>query len=160
MGTTAQTGRFASPGKKEIKLAEDAMERLEISHLRDRGYGNISGGERQLVLIARAIAQQAKVLVMDEPSANLDFGNKIRVMQTVKKLTTDGYSVIQSTHDPDQAFLYSDKILALHDGGVLAWGSPKEVMTSELISKLYHVNVEMCSLKEDEIRVCIPMIKG
>ena len=159
MGTTAQTGRFSSPGKKEIKLAKDAMDRLEISHLRDRGYGNISGGERQLVLIARAIAQQAKVLFMDEPSANLDFGNKIRVMQTVKKLTTDGYSVIQSTHDPDQAFLYSDKILALHDGGVLAWGSPKEVMTSELISKLYHVNVEMCSLKEDEIRVCIPMIK-
>ena len=158
MGTTAQTGRFSSPGKKERKIAEDAMERLEISHLRDRGYGNISGGERQMVLIARAIAQQAKILVMDEPSANLDFGNKVRVMRTVKKLTKDGYAVIQSTHDPDQAFLYSDKILAMHDGKVLAWGKPQDVMNSELISKLYNVEVDVCSLKEDKIRVCIPTL--
>lgn len=158
MGTTAQTGRFSSPGRKEEKMAEDAMERLGITHLKDRGYGNISGGERQLVLIARAIAQQAKVLVMDEPSANLDFGNKIRVMKTVKKLTRDGYTVIQSTHDPDQAFLYSDKILALHDGQVLAWGTPKEIMNSSLISKLYGVDVEVCSLRNDGIRVCVPEI--
>ena len=158
MGTTAQTGRFSPPGRKEEKMAEDAMERLGITHLKDRGYGNISGGERQLVLIARAIAQQAKVLVMDEPSANLDFGNKIRVMKTVKKLTRDGYTVIQSTHDPDQAFLYSDKILALHDGQVLAWGTPKEIMNSSLISKLYGVDVEVCSLRNDGIRVCVPEI--
>ena len=158
MGTTAQTGRFSSPGRKEEKMAEDAMERLGITHLKDRGYGNISGGERQLVLIARAIAQQAKVLVMDEPSANLDFGNKIRVMKTVKKLTRDGYTVIQSTHDPDQAFLYSDKILALHDGQVLAWGTTKEIMNSSLISKLYGVDVEVCSLRNDGIRVCVPEI--
>ena len=158
MGTTAQTGRFSSPGSREKKLAKEAMDRLEITHLRDRGYGNISGGERQMVLIARAIAQQAKSLIMDEPSANLDFGNKVRVMKTVKGLTKDGYGVIQSTHDPDQAFLYSDKILALHDGKVLAWGTPKETMESELISRLYGVDVEMCSLKEDAIRVCIPVL--
>lgn len=134
------------------------MERLDISHLRDRGYGNISGGERQMVLIARAIAQQARILIMDEPSANLDFGNKVRVMKTVKSLTKDGYAVIQSTHDPDQAFLYSDKILAMHDGKVLAWGTPQETMKSELISKLYNVDVEMCSLKADAIRVCVPKL--
>lgn len=158
MGTTAQTGRFSSPDEKERRIAEDAMERLEISHLRDRGYGNISGGERQMVLIARAIAQQAKILIMDEPSANLDFGNKVRVMNTVKKLSKDGYAIIQSTHDPDQAFLYSDKILALHDGQVLEWGAPKDIMNSNLISKLYNVEVEICSLNEDKIRVCIPSI--
>lgn len=159
MGTTAQTGRCSSPGKKEKRISEEAMEKLEITHLKDRGYGNISGGERQLVLIARAIAQQAKILVMDEPSANLDFGNKIRVMRTVKKLTEDGYTVIQSTHDPDQAFLYSDKILALHDGQILSFGTPQDIMTSELISRLYNVDVDVCSLKKDEIRVCIPDLK-
>lgn len=159
MGTTAQIGRFSSPGKKEMKIAEDAMERLAISHLRDRGYGNISGGERQMVLIARAIAQQAKILIMDEPSANLDFGNKVRVMNAVKNLTKEGYAVIQSTHDPDQAFLYSDKILAIREGQILAWGSPKDVMNKELISRLYQVDVEMCSLKEDKIRVCVPKIE-
>ena len=134
MGTTAQLSRFVSPGKAQAALAEAALERLGIQHLRDRGCGNISGGERQLVLLARAIAQQAKLLVMDEPSANLDFGNKLRVMKTVKSLTDDGYTIIQSTHDPDQAYLYSDKILALYGGKVLAWGTPRDTISNSLIS--------------------------
>lgn len=155
MGTTAQMGTFSAPGQKQIELADAALERLGISYLRDRGYSNISGGERQLTLIARAIAQQAKILVMDEPSANLDFGNRMRVMQTVKKLTEDGYCVIQSTHDPDQAYYYSDKILALYEGMVLAWGTPKETICDHVISTLYNVNVEVCSMYNDDIRVCI-----
>ena len=156
MGTTSQLSRFASPGKAQMKMAEAALARMGISYLRDRGFSHISGGERQLVLLARAIAQQAKILVMDEPSANLDFGNKLRVMKTVKGLTEDGYTVIQSTHDPDQAYLYSDKILALHGGTVLAFGQPRHVMNEELISKLYNVDVEVCSMQDDAVRVCIP----
>ena len=156
MGTTAQLSRFASPGKQQEHLAEAALERMGIAHLRNRGCGNISGGERQLVLIARAIAQQAKILVMDEPSANLDFGNKLRVMKTVKSLTDDGYTVIQSTHDPVQAYLYSDKILALYGGKVLAWGTPQETISNSLISTLYGVDVEVCSMRDDAIRVCVP----
>ena len=156
MGTTAQLPRFSSPGKKQKELAEAAMERLGISHLRNRGCSNISGGERQLALIARAIAQQAKILVMDEPSASLDYGNKLRVMETVKSLTQDDYTVIQSTHDPDQAYLYSDQILALYDGKLLANGTPQETISSDLISKLYGVDVSVCSLLGDDLRVCIP----
>lgn len=156
MGTTSQVGRFSVPGREQIRLADAALERLGIIHLRDRGCGNISGGERQLVLIARAIAQQAKILVMDEPSANLDFGNKIKVMRTVKSLTDDGYTVIQSTHDPDQAYLYSDKILALYGGKVLAWGTPQETVNNSLISTLYGVDVEVCSMCHDDVRVCVP----
>lgn len=156
MGTTAQLGKFSSPGQKHREIAENALERLGIAHLKERGYRHISGGERQLVLIARAIAQQAKILVMDEPSANLDFGNRIRVMQTVKKLTEDGYAVIQSTHDPEQAFLYSDRILALHGGRVLACGAPENIVCAEIISELYGVDVEVCSLRGGRVRVCIP----
>ena len=156
MGTTAQTGHFASPGAKQTALAEGALEKLGIAHLRDRGYGELSGGERQLILIARAVAQQAKILVMDEPSASLDFGNRIRVMQTMRHLTEEGYCVIQSTHDPDQAYLWSDKVLALHGGGVLAWGTPKETVTAELISTLYGVDVEVCSMRGDDVRICVP----
>lgn len=156
MGTTAQLGSFSSPGKAQAQMADEALERLGIAHLRDRGYSNISGGERQLTLIARAIAQQAKILVMDEPSANLDFGNKMRVMQTVRTLADEGYTVIQSTHDPDQAFLYSDKILALYGGEVLAWGTPQETVCNSLISTLYGVDVEVCSLRDDSVRVCVP----
>ncbi|NLM05597.1 MAG: ABC transporter ATP-binding protein [Tissierellia bacterium] len=156
MGTTAQLGQYSSPGKKERRQVEEALSRIGISHLKERGYRNISGGERQLVLIARAIAQQAKILIMDEPSSSLDFGNKIRVMQTVKALTNDGYMVIQSTHDPDQSFLYSDMVLALYKGEVLAWGKPQEIINDSLISKLYGVDVEVCSLQEDSLRICIP----
>lgn len=156
MGTTAQLSRFSSPGRKEAQLAEAAMERIGISHLRDRGCGNISGGELQLALIARAIAQQAKILVMDEPSASLDYGNKLRLMETVKGLTREGYTVIQSTHDPDQAYLYSDQILALYDGKLLARGTPQETISSSLISRLYGVDVEVRSMHRDDVRVCIP----
>lgn len=156
MGTTAQTGSFASPGKRQRSLANKALRRLGIEHLSDRGYANLSGGERQLVLIARAIAQQAKVLVMDEPSASLDFGNRLRVMRTVRDLTRDGYAVIQSTHDPEQAYMYSDRILALHGGRVAAFGTPKETLNADLVSALYGVDVEVCSMREDAIRVCVP----
>ena len=156
MGTTSQLGRFAAPGKTQEKMALAALERMGIMHLKDRGCSHISGGERQLVLMARAIAQEAKILVMDEPSANLDFGNKLRVMKTVKGLTADGYTVIQSTHDPEPAYIYSDKILSLHGGRVLSWGTPQEVMTEALISTLYGVDVEVCSMHDDRIRVCVP----
>ena len=142
MGTAAQLGRFSVPGPKQRRLAEEALERLGIAGLRDRSYGGISGGERQLTLIARAIAQQANILLMDEPSASLDFGNRIRI--------------IQSTHDPDQAYRCSDKVLALYNGRVLAFGSPKETVCREVISALYGMEIEVCSLRGDTLRVCIP----
>ena len=156
MGTTAQTGKFSAPSKEHCKIAENALLRLGISHLAQRGYANLSGGERQLVLIARAIAQQAKILLMDEPSASLDFGNRLHVMQTVRNLTKEGYCVIQTTHDPEQAYLYSDKILAMHDGRVLAFGKPKDIFDASLISKLYGVEVEVYNIQNDKLRVCIP----
>ena len=156
MGTTAQTGSLSAPGKQQTRRVEAALEKLGIAHLKDRGYANLSGGERQLVLIARAIAQQARILVMDEPSASLDYGNRIRVMQTVRRLTGEGYCVIQSTHDPDQAYIWSDRVLALFGGRVLAWGSPRDTMDSQLISTLYGVDVEVCSMRDDAVRVCVP----
>ncbi len=158
MGTTARLGSFASPGCAEEDKAEQALKRLGIIHLKDRSFLQISGGEQQLTLIARALVQEARILVMDEPGASLDFGNCIRVMQTVQNLVGEGYLVIQSTHDPDQAFRHSDRILALLEGHILAYGKPHEVVTPELISKLYNIQVEVCSLRDDEIRVCIPHI--
>jgi iron complex transport system ATP-binding protein len=93
---------------------------------------------------------------MDEPSASLDYGNKLRVMETVKSLTKDDYTIIQSTHDPDQAYLYSDQILALYDGKILVCGTPRDTISSALISTLYGVDVEVCSMRGDDIRVCVP----
>lgn len=156
MGTTPRLGRFSTPGEKETALARQLLRRLGIEHLTDRGYRNISGGERQLVLIARAMAQQAKILIMDEPSASLDFGNRVLVMNALRELAKEGYCVIQSTHDPDQAYRYCDKILALQNGKVLSWGTPDEILRSDLISQLYGTKIKVCTLREGGIRVCIP----
>lgn len=156
MGATAQLGTFANPGREQTELVERALERLGILHLKQRGYLQLSGGERQLTLIARALVQNAKILVMDEPSSSLDYGNRLRVMQTVRSLAAEGYCIIQSTHDPDQAYLYSDKILALYDGAILAHGTPKEIFDASLISKLYGVEVEVCKINHDTVRICVP----
>lgn len=157
MGTASQLGKLSAPGKAQTKTAMEALERLNIAHLAEHPYGFCSGGEKQLCLIARAIAQRAKILVMDEPSASLDFGNRIRVMNTVCGLAKDDYAVVQTTHDPEQAYMYSDKILAMHDGQVLAWGTPQDVVCPELISRLYGVDVEVHRLGSDRVRVCVPV---
>ena len=136
---------------------ESALETLNIAHLKERLFMNISGGERQLVLIARALAQQANILFMDEPTANLDYGNQVRVLEQVHRLSRQGYTVIQSTHNPEQAFLYADEVLAIQDGTVAAQGKPNEVMDAALIRGLYGIEAEVLSIKEDKMRVCVPV---
>jgi len=156
LGTSIQISSISTPGKEQIRLAEAAMSRLGISHLRDRGYTKISGGERQLALIARALVQQTNALILDEPTANLDFGNQIRVLEQIRSLTEEGYTIIQSTHNPEQAFMYSDRVLAMHRGRVLDDGRPSEIITEELVQKLYMVDVKIRNLYRDKVRVCVP----
>jgi len=156
MGTTSQISMLSSPGQKQKEAAMAALEQMGVGHLKDQGYTNISGGERQLVLIARALVQKAKVLILDEPTANLDYGNQLHVMEQVRKLTANGYTVIQSTHNPEQAFLYSHNIVAMKDGQVLAEGAPTKVVTEELMARLYGAEIRVCSLYDDKIRICIP----
>ena len=156
MGTTSQVSILSSPGEKQRKAAEEALERVGVVHLRNKGYTNISGGERQLVLIARALVQDARVLILDEPTANLDYGNQIRVMEQLRELTSQGYTVVQSTHNPEQAFLFSHNVVALQEGRVLAEGPPGKVVTEELMDSLYGADIKVCSLYDDRVRVCIP----
>jgi iron complex transport system ATP-binding protein len=158
MGTSNQVSSISTPGKKQLALVESALERMRITHLKDRGYTQISGGERQLVLIARALVQQTRVLILDEPTANLDFGNQIRVLTQIKSLAKEGYTIIQSTHNPEHTFMFSDWVLALHKGRVLANGIPSDIVTTDLMQKLYDIEVEVQSLYQDKVRVCIPSV--
>ncbi len=141
MGTTQQLRAFSSPGEKQIRLANEAMERLGIAALSGRDYMHLSGGEKQMVLIARALAQQAPVLLMDEPTASLDFGNQLRVMEQVRELSRTGYTVIMSTHNPQHALSYCDRVLALKGGRVQADGTPEDVIDEALMQALYGVSV-------------------
>lgn len=156
MGTTVQVSPFSRPGKNQIKLVDQALERIGIAHLSGRSYTRISGGERQLVLLARALVQATDVLLLDEPTANLDYGNQVRVMTQIKSLTQEGYTVIQSTHHPDQTFLFSDQVLAMKEGRIIASGDPERVLTEELIHTLYATEVNIQSLYDNKVRVCIP----
>lgn len=156
MGASAHGRSFAPPGREEEALAHAALARLDIAHLAPRSYTHLSGGERQLVLIARALAQQSPVLLMDEPTASLDYGNQLKVLRCIRDLAEEGYAVIQSTHNPEQSYLFSHEILALKDGRVLSRGAPAQVLTAPLMKELYGVDVEVESLRGDSIRVCIP----
>lgn len=157
MSTGNDLGMLRTPGKRHVERAYAALERIGIEHLAHRTYTQISGGEQQLVLIARAIAQNAKTIIMDEPTSALDYGNTVRVLSCVRQLAKEGMSIVQSTHQPDQAFLYSDKTLVIDKGLVRAFGDPKEVITKELVSDIYGIDVEVNSLYEDKVRVCVPV---
>lgn len=157
MGTTAGLSRLSSPGERQREMVKEAMQRLGIWHLADRGFARVSGGERQLALIARALVQETRVLIMDEPTANLDYGNAIRVLEQIQQLAGSGYTILQATHQPDQAFLFADEVLALKDGRILAQGSPREVIDSRLIETLYGVHVAVERLYDDRLRVLVPV---
>lgn len=141
MGTTRQVSMFSQPGREQIAAARKALERVGAAHLTERDFSFLSGGEQQLVLVARAIAQQAEILIMDEPTSALDFGNQLRILQLVKELAGEGYGVLLSTHNPQHALSFATRILALSDGKVAALGKADEVLTPALVKQLYHVDV-------------------
>lgn len=154
MSTTTES-LFKIPREKELQKMEKSLKKIKIEHLRHRKFHELSGGERQLVLIARALAQGTKILIMDEPTSNLDFGNQIYLMQLVKKLANDGYLVFLSTHNPDFALRYADRVLILHDKKIIADGIPEEAMTSENLSKIYKNDIVIADIENSYKKTCI-----
>lgn len=156
MGRTCGLSTFRSPKKKDAEICRWALDKIGIPHLADRCFHRLSGGEQQLVLIARALVQNAPILMLDEPTANLDFGNQLLVLEQARNLAREGYTVIQTTHHPEQSYMFSDRILAIQKGRVLVEGRPETVLTEETIRALYGVDVEVVSLYQDGARICIP----
>jgi iron complex transport system ATP-binding protein len=132
---------------KEIETAKEALEKMGVLRFENRIYSHLSGGERQLVLLARALAQQSKIIVMDEPITGLDLGNQLKMLDMMTQLKSDGYTIIQTTHYPDHALRVSDKVVWLHKGGVLAEGTPKDVINKERIREVYGIQSEFYSHK-------------
>lgn len=144
MGRVSYLSIFQQPSKADYRKAEEALSTVGISAMRDRSYTNISGGERQLVLIARAIAQEPKLLLLDEPTAHLDFRNQVTTLETVRRLSRErGIGVVMSLHDPNHALMYSDRIALMKGGRILHKGRPGDVVNEGTIEEVYGIPVEM-----------------
>ncbi|HZO46674.1 MAG TPA: ABC transporter ATP-binding protein [Xanthobacteraceae bacterium] len=142
MGRTAHGGLFSRPSSRDREVANRALDEFGIGHLKERAYTMISGGERQLVLLARALAQEPQFIVLDEPTASLDFGNQGKVMREIRALAASGLGVLFTTHDPNHALRAADRAYLLRDGACVAEGEVKHVLTSEQLQELYRAPIE------------------
>lgn len=143
MGRSAHRGLFASPGARDHERARESLGRLGIGHLAERPIHGVSGGERQLALIARALATEATYLMMDEPTANLDFGNQALILGEIARLKASGTAVFFSTHHPDHALRIADRVVMLKAGALVAAGPTAAVLTSESLTELYGRPIEV-----------------
>jgi iron complex transport system ATP-binding protein len=155
MGRTSRLKSYASPGMVDERIAREKLDSLGIGDLASHDYTRISGGQRQLVLIARALAQEAPILVLDEPTASLDFGNQSLVLRRIRDLAAAGYGIVLSTHDPDHALLVASRVAIIADGGMHALGTPHEVVTSQMLSAIYQTEVRVEETPSGR-RVCVP----
>jgi len=138
-GRAPHLALFGSPKEADLLAARQALARAGIPNLSDAYVDQLSGGEGQLVLIARALAQEPRVLLLDEPSAHLDLGNKYRLMQTLSDLRNGGTTILMTTHDPEIALAPSDETVLVDGSGSVAVGAPAQVLTAEKLSRLYHL---------------------
>jgi iron complex transport system ATP-binding protein len=137
MGRTAWMRPFSTPNAADQVKAQECLQKLGISHLSERDVSRLSGGQRQLVLIARALAQEASVLIMDEPTSSLDLGNAELVLRTLHVLADDGHAILVATHDPAHALRLGGHVLALAQDGKATFGTAAETVTSAFLSDLY-----------------------
>lgn len=158
MGRASRLGSFERPSAGDRQIVNDTLLQLGIGHLRDRAYTAISGGERQMALIARALAQRPAMIVMDEPTASLDFGNQARILKQILALAADDIAVILSTHEPGHAFACADTVALMRDGRIVMAGGPDAVLTPESLGRLYGVEVAVSRIPEAEQGICVPIL--
>lgn len=148
MGRAPRTGTFSRPGKDDESLCMEILRSMGIDSLAGKSYLEISGGERQQVLIARAIAQQPAAILFDEPTAHLDYGNQHRVLNRIKQMAKEGFSVIITTHNPDHALLLGDKAAIVSRTGHITQGIVSEIITKEKLSEVYDIDLHLEYVEE------------
>ena len=150
MGLNPHISRFGEPTWKECGVVAETLDLLGIGPLGHRYYRNLSGGEKQLVLIARALVQKPKLMVMDEPTASLDFANAVTVLSQILRLKGSDMALMITSHSPRQARVYADRVLMLKDGGVYRLGGPELLVDEGVLHGLY--GIDMDGIEDEKIR--------
>jgi iron complex transport system ATP-binding protein len=157
MGRAPHLAAFSSPKKDDYRKADEKIGLVGIEKIADKPVNEISGGEFQLAMIARALTQEPSILLLDEPTSHLDFGNQIRVLDIIDQLAEDGLAVIMSSHFPDHAFLSSTKVAIMQNGAFMAYGDAGEVITEENLMRTYGIVVKVEYSGNAGRQVCIPL---
>lgn len=161
LGRMNRLGLFGSPGPADRAAVDSLLRDLDLEHLRKKPYTEVSGGERQLVMIAKALAQEPELLVLDEPTANLDYGNKIMVMDCIRGLAGRGITTVFTSHDPEHALLLDARTLMLIPGEPAVFGDAAQVVTERNLRRAYHAAirvVEVVDAAGHPVRMCIPLL--
>jgi len=154
MGRTPHLGGLFGVKKKDKEIALDALDQLEISRLADHPYNQLSGGERQMVLIARAIAQDTPLMFLDEPTSTLDFHNQMKIWEIMRSVTEEGKTILACSHDPNHVAWFCDRVIVISNSGVVADGHPRDVINDEILDLIYK---DTCSVRSnDGVRMVMP----
>ncbi len=156
MGRTAHLGLFSQPARIDGLRAQAALDQVGIGDLADADYSRLSGGQRQLVLIARALASECDFMIMDEPTAGLDYGNQALVLQRIRALAAAGIGVLLSSHDPDHVLAVGHRAALMRDGAILRQGPVDEVLDSATLGRVYGIEIDVILLPDGR-KVCLPV---
>jgi len=160
-GRTTHMGFFGNPGRKDREAVDQILDMLELTRLRDRIYTELSGGERQMVIIARALAQEARLLILDEPTSSLDYGNQVRLLKTIAKLARNGTGILMATHQPDHAMLLQANVLLLRKGTFMYYDQPDAALQPEILTSVYGAGIDVIDVSQKgkpSARICRPII--
>jgi len=159
MGRSPHLGPMSSPSDRDMEIAEESMAAVGVSHLADRPCTDISGGEYQLVLIARALTQEPRILLLDEPTSHLDLGNQMKILKTIRDLSRKGLTILMATHFPDHAFLISGNVGIMMDQGIPLLGPAEEVINERTMKEAYDAEVRIIAVSGDGGRqICYPLL--
>jgi iron complex transport system ATP-binding protein len=148
MGRAPYLSRFAAPSAKDIAFAESSLSKVGMLHIKDKPYTEISGGEIQLILIARTLAQEPQVIMFDEPTSHLDFKNQALCLNIINKLAEQGISMIMTTHNPNQVLMYPNTVAMMNNGKFVAIGKADEVITEDALKAIYGIDVKIFSVPD------------
>lgn len=155
MGRAPHVSFFGRPSTQDEEAVWQVLEQLDITHLANKPYTDISGGERQQCVIARAVVQQPRAILFDEPTAHLDYGNQIRILHLIQQMAQEGFAVVMTTHNPDHVLLLDDQVALLDCTGTLRYGNTKEILDEKTLQQMYHTGLRLIHVDELGRNACL-----